>query len=125
MDAASQRPYFFHQLTSRMVFSKAEMFLKRPPVTLSPSPRMTLPATVSFHALEPNEAVIAPTFPSRMMEATQGTQEEPLELSSSSSSSLSCVSLLVSRELSILQTQTMRRTSSIQSDKEDSEATTD
>jgi hypothetical protein len=102
-------------------FSKAEMLLKRTLVALSPSPRMTLPATVCSHTLEPNKAGSAPTFPLRIMEDTQGAQEEPLKLSSSSSS-LS-VSLLVGSKLLILQTQTMRRPSSTQLDNDDSNTT--
>jgi hypothetical protein len=46
MDAASNRRCYFHKTTSWMVFSKAEMLLKGPPVTPSPTPRMSSPATV-------------------------------------------------------------------------------
>jgi hypothetical protein len=122
-DAASKRPCFFHHLTSRMVLTKADIFLKRPwRPCLAASPRMSLPATVGSHAREPNQAVSAPSFsPTMMVAAQHGTQEEPLELSSLSS--LLSVTSSVSRKLSILQAQTMGRTSSIQPDKEGSEAT--
>jgi hypothetical protein len=32
-DAATNRPVYYHKTTSRMVFSRAEMLLKSPPVT--------------------------------------------------------------------------------------------
>jgi hypothetical protein len=122
-DATTNRAVYYHKATSRMVFSRAEMFLKSPPVTPpvtpSPAPRnCSSPATVQCFEL-PDKAVSAP-FPPTHREGTEGTnEEEAIELSSSSSSVGSSVS-----ELSISQTQTMRRTTtSIQSDADDSEAT--
>jgi hypothetical protein len=124
-DAASNCPYYFHSMTSRMVLSKAEMFLKSPPsVTPSPAPRTSSPATrtsspgtVRSLAPEPDHAVSAPVPPT-IMEAAHGTQAEPIELSSCSSSVSS------SSELTISQTQKMRPTSIQSDDNEyDSEAT--
>jgi hypothetical protein len=126
-DAASNRPYYFHAINSRMVFSKAEMLLKSPPVTPSPTPnrtsspatRTSSPATDRSLAPEPDHAVSARIRPT-IMEATHGTREEPIEFSSCSSSS----SVSSSSELTISQTQTFRPTS-IRSDgnESDSEAT--
>jgi hypothetical protein len=94
------------------------VLLKNPPVTPSPTPRMSLPETVASLALEPGQVESAP-FLSTIMEATQhGTREEPRKLSSLSSSASSSVS-----ELSISQTQMMQRTTSIQLDDDGSEAT--
>jgi hypothetical protein len=73
---------FTSKTTSRMFFSKAEMLLKSPPVTTSTTPRMSSPATVGSLALKPDQAVSAHFRPT-IMEATHGTREEPLELSSS------------------------------------------
>jgi hypothetical protein len=107
-DAASNSRCYFHKTTCRMVFSKAEMLLKSPPVTPSPTPRMSSPATVGSLAPEPDQAGVSAPFPPTIMEATNGTREEPLELSSSSS-----VSSSASTEFSMSQTQTMRQTTSI------------
>jgi hypothetical protein len=116
-DAVSNCPCYFHATTGRMVFSKAEMFLKSPPVTPSPKPRMVLPGTrtsspATFRSLapEPDHAVSA-RVPPTIMEATHGTREEPIEFSSCSLSS----SVSLSSELTISQTQKFRPTS-IQSD---------
>jgi hypothetical protein len=112
-DAVSNRPCYFHATTGRMVFSKAEMFLKSPPVTPSPTPRTSLPATrtsspATFRSLapEPDHAVSA-RVPLTIKEATHGTREEPIEFSSCSLSS----SVSSSSELTISQTQTFRPTS--------------
>jgi hypothetical protein len=116
-DAVSNRPCYFHATTGRMIFSKAEMFLKSPPVTPSPTPRTPLPATrtsslamIRSLAPEPHHAV-SPRAPPTIMEATDGTRQEPIEFSSCSSSS----SVSSSSELTISQTQKFRPTS-IQSD---------
>jgi hypothetical protein len=125
-DAVLNRPCYFHATTGRMVFSKAEMFSKSPPVTPSPTPRTPLPATRTSSpatsrslAPEPDHAVSAHVHPT-IMEATHGTPEEPIEFSSCSL--LSIVSS--SSELTISHTQKFRPTS-IQSDDNgsDSEAT--
>ena len=125
-DAVSNRPCYFHATTGRMVFSKAEMYLKSPPVTPSPTPRMSLPATRTPSpatsrslAPEPDHAVSA-RVPPTIMEAIHGTQEEPIEFFSCSSSS----SVSSSSELTRSQTQKFRPTS-IQPDDNgsDSEAT--
>jgi hypothetical protein len=107
-DAAWNCPCYFHATTRRMVFSKAEMFLKIPPVTPLPIPnRMSLPATrmssaatVRSLAPDPDHAVSA-RVPPTIMEATHGTREEPIKFSSCSLSS----SVSSSSELTILQTQ--------------------
>jgi hypothetical protein len=125
-DAALNHPCYFHATTSRMVFSKAEMFLKTPPVTLSPTPRTMLPATrtsspatVRCLAPEPDHAMSI-RVPPTIMEATQGTREEPIKFSSCSSSS----SVSSSSELTIWQSKKCRPTSIQSEDKEsDSEAT--
>lgn len=110
-----------------MVFSKAEMLLKSPPVTPSPTPnrtsspatRTSSPATDRSLAPEPDHAVSA-RVPPTLMEATHGTREEPIEFSSCSSSS----SVSSSSELTISQTQKFRPTSIRSDDNEsDSEAT--
>jgi hypothetical protein len=88
---------------------------------------MSSPATVRSLTREPgqqepDQAVSAP-FPPTIMEATHGTLEESIELSSSSSSSSSSwsISLSVSGELTDTQTQKMPRTDNDESD--DLEAT--
>jgi hypothetical protein len=95
-DAASNRPCYFHATTSRMVFSKAEMLLKSPSVTPSPTPNRTSspatrtsssPATVHSLVPEPDHAMSA-RVPPTIMEATHVTQEEPIEFSSCSWSSI-------------------------------------
>jgi hypothetical protein len=125
-DAVSNRPCYSRATTGRMVFSKAEMYLKSPPVTPSPTPRTPLPATRTSSpatsrslAPEPDHAVSA-HVPPTIMEATHETQEEPIKFSSCSSS----LSVSLSSELTISQTQKFQPTS-IQSDDNgsDSEAT--
>jgi hypothetical protein len=91
-----------------MVFSKAGM-------TPSPTPRTSSPATVRSLAPEPDHAVSAPVPPT-IVEATHGTREEPIELSSCSSSS----SVSSSSELTKSQTQKIRPTG-IQSDDNESD----
>jgi hypothetical protein len=104
-NAVSNRQCYFNQLGNRMVFSKAAMFLKSLPVTPLPSPRMrvSLKATVCSLAREPDQQepdqAVSAFFPPTIMEATHGTLEEPIKLTSSSSS------LSVSGELTNSQTQ--------------------
>jgi hypothetical protein len=101
------------------------MFLKSPPVTPPPNPRMRMssPATVYSIAREPDQepdqAVSAPFFPPTTMEASHGTLEEPIKLSSSSLSS--SMSSSVSDELTESQTQKMQQADDAESN--DSEAT--
>jgi hypothetical protein len=106
-DAATNRPVYYRKATRRMVFSRAEMILKSPPVTPSPAPRNSLsPATVQSFEL-PDGVVSAP-FPPTHREGIEGTnEEEAIELHSSSSSSSSISS--VDSELTISQTPKLKK----------------
>jgi hypothetical protein len=125
-DAATNRMVYYHKATSRVVLSRAAMFLKSPPMMPSPAaptaPRNNLsPATVPSFEL-PNKAVSG-LFTSTPREGTQGTnKEEAIELSSSSSS------LSVNSDLTESQTQKLRapkdRIASFQTDDSDSSEAT-
>jgi hypothetical protein len=99
-DAATNRPVYYHKETSRMIFSRAEMFLKSPPVT----PCRQLQEVQSFKL--PDEFASSP-FPPTHREGIKGTNEEEAIKLLSLSSSLSSISL-VDSELTISQTQKLK-----------------
>jgi hypothetical protein len=129
IEAALNRQCYFHKLSNQMVISKADMFLRRPPVTPSPSPRMRISSPAAICSLarepdqqepdqqEPDQAVTAPFFPPTIMEVTHGTLEEPIELTSSSSSWLLSMSSSVSGEFTdSSETQKMQQTGNDESE---------